>query len=246
MPPAEFTALRNRLSAAAKKRGDPDAAREIAAARRPTMAAWVVNVLVRTDPGAATRIKKLTDRLRAAHAAMDGPRIRELSAEQRKLVHELAGAGFAGAGIDDPTAACATMSPTPCRPRSPIRRWPAARPAERAEEWSGFGDFGLVITDLDDNQPEPEPNPKEPEPEPDPELDAAILCHERAVEAQARAELARAEASDVLADRQAELDRAEQRHEAAQQVLTAAEADLERAETALAQALSELESIRNR
>src|SRR4029078_7669696 len=44
--PEEFTALRTKLAAAAKKSGDTAAAKRISAARRPTTAAWVVNVLV--------------------------------------------------------------------------------------------------------------------------------------------------------------------------------------------------------
>ena len=87
--PAEFTELRKELVTEAKKRGDRDAARTIGAARRPTTAAWVVNALVRADGTAASRLAEIGQHLRAAHAAMDGAKIRELSAAQRKLVDEL-------------------------------------------------------------------------------------------------------------------------------------------------------------
>src|SRR4051812_37035350 len=88
--PEEFTALRKELVAAARKRGDTEAAKSVAAARRPTVAAWVVNHLVRTDPSAQRRMSQLSDELRAAHAEMDGSRIRELTGAHRRLVHELA------------------------------------------------------------------------------------------------------------------------------------------------------------
>ncbi|MDT5197672.1 MAG: hypothetical protein QOH20_4426, partial [Mycobacterium sp.] len=87
--PEDFTALRTKLVAAAKKRGDADEAKQIAGARRPTTAAWVVNALVRSDDSARVRLADLSERLRAAHASMDGARIRELSAAQRKLIDEL-------------------------------------------------------------------------------------------------------------------------------------------------------------
>ena len=100
--PAEFTELRKELVAEAKKRGDRDAARTIGAARRPTAAAWVVNALVRADDTASARLADIGQHLRAAHAAMDGAKIRELSATQRKLIDELVRTGFADAGVSSP------------------------------------------------------------------------------------------------------------------------------------------------
>ena len=103
--PEEFTALRKELAAAARKRGDSDGAKLIAGARRPTTAAWVVNLLVRADATARRRLAELSEALRAAHAAMDGVRIRELSTAQRRLVDELVRVGFAAADITGPSAA---------------------------------------------------------------------------------------------------------------------------------------------
>ena len=74
--PEEFTALRTKLVAAAKKRGDAAAAKRISAARRPTTAAWVVNQLVRSNEDVKHSLTDLGERLRAAHAAMDGAAIR--------------------------------------------------------------------------------------------------------------------------------------------------------------------------
>ncbi len=104
-PPEAFTARRTELVAAAKKRGDEDTAKKIGAARRPTAAAWVVNVLVRSDGAARIRLSELGEELRAAHASMDGARIRELSSVQRKLIDELSRAGFAAAGVTQPSVA---------------------------------------------------------------------------------------------------------------------------------------------
>ncbi len=92
--PEDFTALRTKLAAEAKKRGDADTAKQITAARRPTTAAHVVNLLVLNDASTRRRLTDLGERLRAAHAGMDGSQIRELTAQQRRLIDELARAAF--------------------------------------------------------------------------------------------------------------------------------------------------------
>src|ERR1700694_2445823 len=101
----EFTALRTKLAAAAKQRGDTDSAKQIFAARKPTTAAWVVNRLALRDRDIRTRLSGLGERLEDAHSAMDGDRIRALSAEQRRLVDDAARAAFEEAELADPSAA---------------------------------------------------------------------------------------------------------------------------------------------
>ncbi|MGW0158325.1 hypothetical protein ACWDUN_03285 [Mycobacterium sp. NPDC003323] len=143
--PGQFTALRKELAAAAKKRGDAAAAKRLAAARRPTSAAWVVNALVHADATVVDRLAELTAQLRAAHAAMDGARIRELTTTQRTLVGELARAAFSAAEVSDPTATLRddvthTLQAAIADPEVASR----LGRLEKAEEWSGFGDFGGV------------------------------------------------------------------------------------------------------
>ncbi len=141
--PDAFIALRTKLSSAAKRRGDRDAARRISVANRPTMAAWVVNRLVIGCRDARQRLADLGDRLRAAHAAMDGDQIRDLSAEQRKLIEELTRAAFEAAGLSNPSGAIrddvgATLQAAIADPdvRAALGR------LTRPERWSGFGAFG--------------------------------------------------------------------------------------------------------
>lgn len=240
--PQEFTALRKQLVAAAKKRGDADAAAAIAAARRPTVAAWVVNVLIRSDPTARTRIAELTAALRAAHAAMDGVRIRELSTQQRKLVSQLAGAGLVAADVENPTSAMRddvtnTLAAAIADPEVAGR----LGRLERAQEWSGFGDFGVV---------------EEPVPVPEPEVDTAERLQEatrRRAEAAAeveRAERSHAEAVVTVTDRRDAVAAALLRYEELLAQLSTAEhqadlveAELADAQTALAQADSEIATI---
>ena len=130
--PEDFLARRKELAAAAKKRGDADAAKLIAAARRPTRAAWVVNVLVRADDSARNRLHDLSDRLRAAHAAMDGAKIRELTSTQRRLIDDLVRVGLHRGGHRGPVG-CATRRRrrhSAGRDRRSRRRGPAGSAGE--------------------------------------------------------------------------------------------------------------------
>jgi hypothetical protein len=102
----EFTARRSELASRARAAGDQDTARQIAGLRKPTRAAWLVNQLVRADPGVPGRLAGLGTDLRAAAAALDGARIRELSQARRRLVDDLVrealeqpGQQAAGAGV---------------------------------------------------------------------------------------------------------------------------------------------------
>src|SRR5579875_2776898 len=141
--PDAFIALRTTLSSAAKRRGDREAARRISVTNRPTTAAWVVNRLAIGRREARQRLADLGDRLRAAHAAMDGDQIRDLSAEQRKLIDELTRAAFEAAELSNPSAAVrddvgATLQAAIADPdvRAALGR------LTRPERWSGFGTFG--------------------------------------------------------------------------------------------------------
>jgi hypothetical protein len=139
----EFTALRTNLAAAAKQRGDADAAKQISAARKPTTAAWVVNRLALRNPEVRSRLTGLGARLKDAHSAMDGERIRALSAEQRRLVDDVARAAFEEAELFDPSAALrddvtGTLQAAIADPDVASRLGRLTK----AEQWSGFGEFG--------------------------------------------------------------------------------------------------------
>jgi hypothetical protein len=103
--PEEFTERRTALASRARAAGDRAAAKEIAGLRKPTRSAWMINQLVRADPGVADRLAGLGDELRAAAAALDGAKIRELSQERRKLVDTLIRRTLQQAGEQSPPAA---------------------------------------------------------------------------------------------------------------------------------------------
>jgi hypothetical protein len=102
--PQDFTERRKTLAAAAKAGGDATAARQIAALRKPTRAAWVVNRLARTDPGAPARLADLAAALRDAEQTRDGPRLRELSAARGRLIDTLTSQALTAADVADPAA----------------------------------------------------------------------------------------------------------------------------------------------
>lgn len=257
MRPEEFTARRNELAAAAKKRGDASAAKAIASARRPTTAAWVVNLLALTDATVRPKLTNLHEALRAAHAAMDGQRIRELSATQRTLVQDLTRAGFAAAELPDPTAALrddvtGTLQAAIADPEVAARLGRLSR----AEEWSGFGDFGassVVITRSrpdTGSSPGPTPPPPTPREKQSDEDTAAVETARRRRDATA-SELGQARAANddalaALKERRRKVETARRRYEKVLETLTAAQRDLEAAEAQLDLAQQSANELQNR
>jgi hypothetical protein len=257
MRPEEFTARRNELAAAAKKRGDASAAKAIASARRPTTAAWVVNLLALTDATVRPKLTNLHEALRAAHAAMDGQRIRELSATQRTLVQDLTRAGFAAAELPDPTAALrddvtGTLQAAIADPEVAARLGRLSR----AEEWSGFGDFGassVVITRSrpdTGSSPGPTPPPPTPREKQSDEDTAAVETARRRRDATA-SELGQARAANddalaALKERRRKVETARRRYEKVLETLTATQRDLEAAEAQLDLAQQSADELQNR
>ncbi|MGR6999189.1 hypothetical protein ACU686_15285 [Yinghuangia aomiensis] len=90
LPPADFTKARDAHAVEARKDGDRPLTERIRALRRPTLAAWASNLLVRAQPDEVRGVLELGEALRTAHRDMDGARLRDLSAQQRTLTMALA------------------------------------------------------------------------------------------------------------------------------------------------------------
>ncbi|GGL64878.1 hypothetical protein GCM10010129_05520 [Streptomyces fumigatiscleroticus] len=88
--PEEFTAARDARAAAAREAGDRALAGRIGKLRRPNLAAWANNLLVREQTGEIGPLLSLGEALRRAHQDLDGAQLRELSGRQRVLVDALA------------------------------------------------------------------------------------------------------------------------------------------------------------
>jgi hypothetical protein len=140
--PEMFTGRRGELAAAAREAGDRAAAKAIGALRRPTRAAWVVNQLARADPGAAARLAGLAGALRAAQAAGDGRRLRELSVERDGAIDGLTARALDVAGVADPPVSLVfevSQTLTAALADPEVAAAFAAGTLTRAEQWSGFG-----------------------------------------------------------------------------------------------------------
>jgi hypothetical protein len=137
-----FTEHRKALAAAARAAGDKSAATAIAALRKPTRAAWVVNRLARDDPGAPPRLAAVAAALRAAEQARDGPRLRELSQARGPLIDALTEQALVAAGISDPPPSLRaevadTLTAALADPE--VAAAFSAGTLDRAAHWSGFG-----------------------------------------------------------------------------------------------------------
>ena len=82
LPLAEFTPARDRR--AKELKGTPAAA-PVKALRKPSLAAWVVNLLVRREAAQVEQVLSMGAALREAQAAMSGDQLRELTRQRRQL-----------------------------------------------------------------------------------------------------------------------------------------------------------------
>ncbi|MDP9679813.1 hypothetical protein [Streptomyces griseoviridis] len=88
-PPPRFVARREELAAEARTAGRAADARLVQQARRPTLAAWAANLLLRSRPEESARLLELGRALRAAYRTLDAAELKSLTA-QRRLVTALA------------------------------------------------------------------------------------------------------------------------------------------------------------
>lgn len=89
-PAADFIATRNELAKQLKADGDPLAATRLKALRKPTVAAWIANLLARKLPDELDDLLALGDEFREATADLDGERLRELTPKRHQLLDKLA------------------------------------------------------------------------------------------------------------------------------------------------------------
>ena len=138
--PDGFTERRQELIAGAREAGEPAAAKQIAALRKPTRSAWVVNRLVRTDPEVRARLDEMSIDLRAAAGSADGTRIRELTGARSRLVDELTRQALQVSDLPAPPAAMreevtATLDAAIADPEVAANLGTLVR----AAHWAGFG-----------------------------------------------------------------------------------------------------------
>jgi len=101
-PPDGFVAGRAAAIAEAKQAGDTETARRLAALRKPTVAAWLVNLLALRRPELIDELVELSTALRSAQRGLQGEQLRELSTQRRQVVSALVQAAQRLAVEDDP------------------------------------------------------------------------------------------------------------------------------------------------
>jgi len=217
--PDAFMPRRRELADAARAAGDQDAAKQIAALRKPTRSAWVVNHLVRADPEVTIALAALSTQLHAG--ARDAATIRELTTARAKLVDELTRRAFALSGHPSPPAGqreevSATLDAAIADPAVAGRLGSLVR----AARWAGFG----LDPDADPIPPAT-PKPKKPAP----------------AEAIAETERRRREKIDIAERAVVEATQAAEAASAAEQQL---EDTVRRLEAELAQARQQLAEAR--
>lgn len=70
LPPGEFVAARDAMAKQLRRDGDKDAAKEVAALRRPTVVAWALNRLSRDERDGIDELAAAGDAVRDAQAAL--------------------------------------------------------------------------------------------------------------------------------------------------------------------------------
>lgn len=84
--PEEFTAARTAAVKAARDSGDRELAKALQQLRRPTVAAWSVNLLTRQRHELVDQVVDLGGSLREAQAMLRGEALRDLTKQRRQLV----------------------------------------------------------------------------------------------------------------------------------------------------------------
>jgi hypothetical protein len=101
-PPDGFIAARDELVAGAKAAGQSDRAKQLGKLRKPTVAAWVVNLLAIRRPELVDQLVELSAALRSAQRELKGDALRELTKQRREAVGALVKEAVKLATKEDP------------------------------------------------------------------------------------------------------------------------------------------------
>ncbi|MFI8568871.1 hypothetical protein ACIGGF_20180 [Rhodococcus sp. NPDC078407] len=161
LPPAEFVSHRSAYVARFKKSGDKAGAASIGAYRKPTVVAWLVNVLARRDESALAELFELGEQLERAQQRGDGPRLRELSTARSSSIRTLTEKAVSlgrelGATVGDNAAREISNTLNAAMADPEIRDRVRAGRTVTAETYSGFGPalLSLVPDPPDDATPD--------------------------------------------------------------------------------------------
>ncbi|MEV4262460.1 hypothetical protein [Kribbella sp. NPDC049584] len=100
LPPEQFTAARNLLAKTLRDAGDTRSSETVRALRKPTIAAWLANRLVRTVPDQIAELTEFGEELREAHHLGDRTRLKVLTPRRHELVNSIVEVARANAAHD--------------------------------------------------------------------------------------------------------------------------------------------------
>jgi hypothetical protein len=246
-PPEGFVAARDQAVAAAKEAGDAEAARQIAKLRKPTVAAWIVNLLAIQRPDLMGELVELSRALRAAQRDLKGAQLRELSKQRRQAVAGL---------VDEARKLALAADPSLTRAKLPLAEVENTLTAALSDEdvaaqvrsgrlvravaYAGFGEVPRPQLRLvTDEEPEPERPAPRAEDRRGPlkrELTAARAAQKQAEKDLEKAVTAEQQGADALARVEAELAEVERRRAAAEEEVSRRKLARKAAERAVAAA----------
>jgi hypothetical protein len=85
LPPGEFTGTRNQWVKQSRSDGDKELATRVGELRKPSLAAWVVNMMMRHQGDEMAQVLDLGASLRQAQTDLDGDALRALTRQRRQL-----------------------------------------------------------------------------------------------------------------------------------------------------------------
>jgi hypothetical protein len=234
LAPEEFTAARDERVRAARAGGNRKLAAALGRLRRPTVSAYVLNLLVRDQPEVGEQLVALGEELRRAQQELSGPELRQLATQRQQLVGVLVrSARKIAAAKGHPVNQAVTYE------LEQTLHAALADPDVAAEVSSGRLTKAASRTGFDARPPEPAKGPvrrlravRDDERAEDP-----AVVRERRLREQREAERARLEAS---------LAEAEEARDEAEQALVATEQELEDAERDRSSSASLVEELRTK
>jgi len=249
LPPEQFIAARDEAVAQARQADDRAAATAIGRLRRPTVAAWLVNLLARRRPELVAELLDLGRALRSAQHDLRGDELRELSVQRRAAVGQLVAqarklareAGRSGRENLPLAEVEATLTAALAEPE--VAEAVRTGTLTKAVDYAGFGEAPKPRLRVIDGGKPPAPTPTPaPAAARSAAADAAVeraaeAARTRAKEAQAeldRATVAEQEAARVFSELTAQLEDVRERHAQAQMALRQARLRLKAAQRAAA------------
>ncbi len=237
-PPADFVAGRDERVKQLRASGDREAAKQVSGLRRPTVGAWLVNLLVLDEPGLPGQLTGLAGELVEAQDRLAGDELRALGRRRQELVsglvarartlgREAGGRATEGALVEvESTLRAALADPD-------VAREVLSGRLLHARDFAGFGPAPTRAPERTARaKPVAQRQPRERR--------EAEERRERARAAVEEADTRHREAADRLAEAAAALATAEQQvatsrsaHKEAQAALRRAAADLKAAQSAL-------------